>query len=561
MKFFDSEQESPWKDALLLLAGFGLLFFQFLGRLPLIDPDEGRYVEIPREMLERGDFLTPTLNYVKYFEKPPLHYWLNALSLTVFGENEFAARFAGTLCGLLTVLVTYYLGRRLFDRRTGLAAATVLGTAIGFVVQARINFTDMTLTFCLSSAFAFFLLAQRDGAPEQGKERDYYLFYASMALAVLAKGLIGIVLPGGVIFCYFLFTRRWRILKEMRLFTGGILFLTVCGPWFLLVSLKNPEFARFFFIHEHFERFLTKTHHRYQPIWFFVPILAGTLLPWSMFIPAALKKGWAERKGSGETLYLLLWAGVIFAFFSKSNSKLVPYILPVFPPLALLIGRWFAENRGGKGLTRSAVATGVLLIAVGIAAIVYPNVAKQMEIEPLDGAIVGGLLLCQGIFALAVGRRGESRRLFLGLAGSSCLFILIAPPIIYARVALDTSCKELARAINERAGQNARVACYGRYEQGIAFYTHRRVIMVGDPDELDFGRQQGDNAAWFVDKDSFLDLWESSGTLFTVMRKRDLPTLQRQAATPVEVVASYGDRVLVTNRPRRPRGAAGTLSP
>ena len=547
MKFFDDDQGSLWKDLGVLFAGFGLLFFQFLGRLPLIDPDEGRYIEIPREMLERGDFITPTLNYVKYFEKPPLHYWLNALSLTVFGENEFAARFAGTLCGLLTVLATYYLGRRLFGRRPGLFAATILGSAGGFLVQARINFTDMTLTFFLTAAFAFFILAARDGATD--KARDYYLFYVSMALAVLAKGLIGIVLPGAVIFLYIVFTRRWRLLGEMRLISGGALFLLVSAPWFLLVSLRNPEFPHFFFIHEHFQRFLTKVHHRFQPFWFFIPVLAGTMLPWSFFIPSALKKAWQERKGHAETLFLLLWAGVIFAFFSKSNSKLIPYILPVFPPLALLMGKWFAETGSGRSVSRPAFATGAVLALLGSAALLFPHFSGKAEIGALDGAVVGGLLICQGAAAIAAGRTGEPARLLVWLAGAACLFAALAPPLIYDRVAKDKSAKELARVINEQAGKDARIVCYGNYEQGIAFYTHRRVLLAGDPDELEFGSQQGNNAAWFMDKGAFIGLLEAPGTLFAVLKRRDLPLVQKLSAVPVQVLAAAGDRVLVTNRP------------
>jgi 4-amino-4-deoxy-L-arabinose transferase-like glycosyltransferase len=549
-KFLSDEQGSLFKDVGVLLLAFGALFFQFLGRLPLIDPDEGRYIEIPREMLERGDFVTPTLNYVKYFEKPPLHYWLNALSLTVFGENEFAARFAGTLCGLLTVILTYYLGRKLFGRRPALFAATVLGTAGGFLVQSRINFTDMTLTFCLTAAFAFFMLAERDGAEHKG--RDYYLFYIFMALAVLAKGLIGIVLPGAVIFLYMIATRRWRILKDMRLFSGGLLFLLVAAPWFVLVSMRNPEFAHFFFIHEHFERFLTKVHHRYQPFWFFVPVLLGTMLPWSVFIPSALKKAWRERRGQSDLLFLLLWAGVIFAFFSKSNSKLVPYILPVFPPLALLIGKWFAETRDGASVRWQAAITGALLLLVGAVAIAYPLISGKGEIGVPDGAMVGGLLVCQGIVSIVAGRKGEPVRLFCWLAATGCVFFLLAPPIIYDRVAVDQSAKELARAINLRAGKDARIACYGKYEQGLVFYTHRRVILAGDPDELEFGSHQGDQSAWFMDKDAFIGLWEAPGTLFAVLKLRDLPLLQRLAATPVVVVSTAGQRVLVTNRPWRP---------
>jgi len=550
MRFFRDEEGSPWRDLGALLVAFGALFFQFLGRLPLIDPDEGRYVEIPREMLERGDFVTPMLNYVKYFEKPPLHYWLNALSLTLFGENEFAARFAGTLCGLLTILVTYHLGRALLGRRTGLYGAILLGTAGGFLVQARINFTDMTLTFFLTAAFACFALAAREG--ESRKGRYYYLCYLCMALAVLAKGLIGIVLPGAVIFLYLLGTKRWGILREMRLLTGGALFLLVCAPWFLLVSLRNPEFAHFFFIHEHFQRFLTKVHHRYQPVWFFVPVLLGTLLPWSPFLPAALAKGWRERGSGGQTLFLLLWAGVIFAFFSKSSSKLVPYILPVFPPLALLIGNWFARGGYGRSLRRHAAGTGTLLVLLGGAVIGYPLCFPSAELGVADGVLVGGLLLCQGCAALAAGRSGDPVRLFAALAAAAYLFAAGAPPVVYARVAVDKSSKEFARIINERAAREARIACYSGYEQGIAFYTHRRVIVVGDPDELEFGRDQGGQAAWFLDKAAFDRLWDSPTPLFTIIKLRDLPQLEAAVKTPVQLVSSVGNRALVSNRPLAP---------
>jgi 4-amino-4-deoxy-L-arabinose transferase-like glycosyltransferase len=547
MRFFRDDRGSLWRDLGLLLAAFGTLFFQGLGRLPLIDPDEGRYIEIPREMLERGDFVTPMLNHVKYFEKPPLHYWLNALSLSVFGENEFAARFAGTLCGLLTVLAVYYLGRRLMGRRAGIYGATLLGTAGGFLVQSRINFTDMTLTFFMSAAFACFALAQR---PEEDRKATlYYLFYLFMALAVLAKGLIGIVLPGAVIFLYLLFTRRWRLLGEMRLFTGGLLFLLVCAPWFVLVSLRNPEFAQFFFIHEHFQRFLTKVHHRYQPLWFFLPVLLGTMLPWSPFIPAALRQGWRERDSQTQSLFLLLWAGVIFAFFSKSSSKLVPYILPVFPPLALLIGNWFARGGYGSSVRRHAAGTGALLILLGGAVIGYPLLFARPEISVADGALVGGLLLCQGIVAVVAGWAGEPVRLFVSLAATAYLFAVVAPPVVYARVAVDTSSKEFARVINEKAGKDVRIACYSGYEQGIAFYTHRRVIVVGDPDELSFGRDQGGHAEWFLDKAEFARLWDSSQPLFTIVKKRDLLQLQAAVKTPAVVVSSVGKRVLVSNRP------------
>jgi 4-amino-4-deoxy-L-arabinose transferase-like glycosyltransferase len=150
--YFSPHYYPTRRDMLILLVLFGGAFFLFLGHAGLIEPDEGRYSEIPREMLEKGDFVTPTLNYVRYFEKPPLHYWLNALFFKLFGLNEFAARFSGTLAGLLTVLLVYHAGRKLFNRRVGLFSAFILGTSAGFLAQSRINLTDMTLTFCLSAA-------------------------------------------------------------------------------------------------------------------------------------------------------------------------------------------------------------------------------------------------------------------------------------------------------------------------------------------------------------------------------------------------------------------------
>ena len=198
----------------MLLVMFGVAIFLFLGRLPLLDPDEGRYAEIPREMLELGDFITPHLDYVKYFEKPPLHYWLNALSFSLFGQNEFAARFPAALLGLCGILLVYHIGRKLFGRREGLYAALVLGTSIGYQIQARMNIIDMTLTFCMTASLGCILLAMQD--EERRKGLYYHLFYLFAALAVLAKGLIGIVLPGMIIFLFLLLT-IWPVLIWVEL--------------------------------------------------------------------------------------------------------------------------------------------------------------------------------------------------------------------------------------------------------------------------------------------------------------------------------------------------------
>ena len=547
--FITDRVGSARRDLTALAIFFGVVFFQLLGRWPLIEPDEGRYSEIPREMLERGDFITPLLNYVKYFEKPPLHYWLNALSFSLFGQNEFAARFAGTLCGLLTVLFTYWLGRRLFERRVGLMAALIIGSSGGFLVQARINITDMTLTFCLTLCLGSFLLAIRDEGPKKGLY--YYLGYAGAALAVLAKGLIGIVFPGGIIFLFLLCRKRWRLLAEMRLVSGTILFLLIAAPWFILVSLRNPEFAQFFFIHEHFERFLTKVHRRYQPVWFFLPVLLGTMLPWSFFIPEALRRAWRERRSDqGDTLaYLAIWALLIFAFFSKSSSKLVPYILPIFPPLALLIAwRWQKAVDEGLGVLKwYTVTMGVILLILGIGFPIYPLVAAKNDLGLTGGIIGGSIFLVETAGVYLALRQRNPLRLFLVLTACSSLFAVVAPHFVYSRIAERRTVKTLALKVKELAGPDAIVASFG-YDQGLPFYAKRRTIVVGGMGELEFGSRQGDQSAWFIDIAAFSRLWDGERPVFVQLKRDELEVLQKQVRTPARILLETRRKLLVTNR-------------
>ena len=559
------------RDLLILAVVLAIPFFQYLGGLPLIDPDEGRYAEIPREMLERGDLITPTLNYVKYFEKPPLLYWLNAASLKVFGINEFGARFPSALCGLLTVLVTYIVARQLYGRRAALISALILGTSAGFVLQSRIILTDMLLTFCLTAALgAFIVAAQREG--RRSRALPWYLFYLFCALATLAKGLIGIVFPAGIIFFYLLLSRRWRLLSEMRLTTGLMLFLAVAAPWFVAVSLRNPEFAHFFFIREHFERFTSTVHGRYQPFWFFVPVLIGTMLPWSFFIPGALVRAWRDRhhdKGQAG-LYLLIWTALIFLFFSKSNSKLIPYILPIFPSLAMLIGHRIDVVLDGRGrsIKAAAILLGSTLVVLGAAALGYARLPQVVSflIDQVPGWSVplsqfvrhapsfslvasltlGGLFLFQGLGTLMTAGRNPTRMLAVLCLGSFLLEIVV-PKLIMTHIADSESPRELSLKAVSLAGPDTRIVTFGPM-QAVSWYTGRRVLVTGKLDELEFGSKQGDQSAWFPDRQALVTLWSSEKHVLVFLKKGEfdslLPLLNPQPA----VKAETGRRLLISNR-------------
>ena len=209
--FFRASQARRRWDILVLVVLFGAGLFQSLGNLMLIAPDEGRYAEIPREMIELKDFLTPHLNYVKYFEKPPLYYWLTCISLKLFGENEFAVRFFSAVSALLGILLTYHVGRIAFGRRAGMLSAMVLGASMGYYVQGRLNNTDMVLTLFMSATLGFFLVSQQDS-----RKRTRYVYLSSLcaALAVLTKGPIGIILPCAIIGIYALPRCRRGCLKS-----------------------------------------------------------------------------------------------------------------------------------------------------------------------------------------------------------------------------------------------------------------------------------------------------------------------------------------------------------
>lgn len=572
LKQYSRNGSGGWlRDLLILAFVLALPFFLFLGKLPLIDPDEGRYAEIPREMLERGDLITPTLNYVKYFEKPPLLYWINAASLKVFGVNEFGARFPSALCGLLTVLATYVIASHLYGRRSALISALILGTSAGFVLQSRIILTDMLLTFCLTAALgAFIVAALREG--RRARELPWYLFYLFCALATLAKGLIGMVFPAGIVFFYLLLSRRWRLLSEMRLATGLLLFLAVAAPWFVAVSLRNPEFAHFFFIREHFERFTSTVHGRYQPFWFFVPVLLGTMLPWVFFIPGALVRAWRDRhhEDGRAGLYLLIWAILIFLFFSKSSSKLIPYILPVFPPLAMLIGHRIDLVLDGRGRTIkfAAILLGSTLFILGAAALGYarlPQIIAYLAEQvpgwsgPLNqfvrhapafslaaSLILGALFLFQGLGTLMSAGRNPGRMLVVLFLGSFLLETFV-PTLIMPQIAASESPRELALKAKALAGPDSLLVTYGPM-QAVSWYTGRRVLVTGNIDELEFGSKQGDQSAWFPDQQSVLALWNSDKHVLLFLKKGELDTLRPLLKPEPAIKAEAGRRVLISNR-------------
>src|ERR1700681_4094891 len=384
--------------------GLALLWFLPLNSPHLFDPDEGRYAEIPREMVASGDWVTPRLDGIKYFEKPALGYWATAVAFEVFGQHAWSVRLWPALSGMLGLMLTFALGRRLYDQRAALLAVLVQASALLYIAMARIATLDMGLSFDLQLAMtALALLVQQPRPGEAQSRRLPLLLGVGVALAVMSKGLVGILIPGAVAVLFMLIHRDWRLPLRAQLWWTFAALLLLAAPWFVLVSARNPEFAHFFFIFQHFQRYLSRAEFdRYQPVWFFLPVLALGFLPWTTLLPGALRQGWrAARAGERATSLLLIWAAFVLLFFSMSQSKLTPYIVPMLPPLSLLTGRAIAELPAPRfaahlrAVALFAAAIAVVVLLLWVAPAMAPLVARASSASIL-GFAIAFLLLALG---------------------------------------------------------------------------------------------------------------------------------------------------------------------
>ena len=536
----------------ILLVAFALIWFSNLEYRKLVNPDEGRYAEIPREMVASGDWTTPRLNDIKYFEKPALQYWATAAAYTVFGEHQWTARLWSALTGFLGVLMVFFTGRRLFGQETGWNAALVLGSSLLYVLVGHINTLDMGVSFLLSAAVCAFCLAQSDATDARKLRRWMLAAWAALALAVLSKGLIGLVLPGAALVLYVLVERDWRLARRLHLLPGLSLFFLITVPWFVAVSLANPEFARFFFIHEHFERFLTKAHGRYQPMYYFIPVLLAGMLPWSVTLVDALARAWKRKpeKRFQAQRFLLVWAAVVFVFFSASSSKLVSYILPMFPALALLIGARLTQlsARALAWQTLPAALAGVALLAYlpGIERYASREVPVAMFRDYADWLIAAAWLQIAGAAACAwLAWRGKTNAALIVLAGTGLAFAQLALSG-HESLSRANSAYHIVRKIRPEMKPGMPFYSVNTYDQSLQFYLQRSTTMVMYKDELGFGIEQ-EPEKFIPDFAQFQKTWNNEREALALMPP-DTYDMFRAKGLPMRLVARDTRRIIVARR-------------
>ncbi len=517
----------------LLIFGF---FIIGLGVNPYITPSEARYIEIPGQMLKSGDWITPHINGVQYFEKPPLFYWMQAIALFI-GNSEFWGRIATALVVSLTCAITYATGRLLFGRASGFLAAAALATSLMGYGLSRVAMLDAPVTLFLTAAIASFIFAHKTG-----EAKFYYFMYAAAALAVMTKGLIGIVIPGLVIGGWILFTNNWKILKSARLFSGTLLFLAIVAPWHIIMQIKHPEFFDFYFIHEHFTRFLTSEHKRTAPWWFFIAVTWAGMVPWLL----VMGHGSWVRKGNDRN-FLLLWIILPLLFFSSSHSKLIPYIFPIFPPLFILVGwqlaKWWELPSAPKLLRANALFC-VFLVAGGVIAVgFFGQKLKIPEFSFYD--FLPLMLVTSALFLAAIIKKTPAKT-------------LIAWTLVFgASLGLTTNynagnfnkrtIKTLAEMLLPELQDGDMVVAYNSYWQDLPVYLSRNVTVAGWTGELNFGLEHTPDAKeWMITIPEFWEKCSNSKTgVYVFINDEDFSSIDAHDGCVLHEISRYGKTILL----------------
>jgi 4-amino-4-deoxy-L-arabinose transferase-like glycosyltransferase len=535
-----------------ILALFTLTWFGTLDYRHLIPSDEGRYAEIAREMFVSGDWITPRYNDYKYFEKPPLQLWATATAYTLFGVGEWQARIWGALTSFLTILMVGLTAWKLFGKQSGINAGLILASAPIWVIAGHFNSLDSALSSFMGMALCSLLLAQRENISATAQRNWMLGCWALMALAVLSKGLIGIMLPGLVWLIYSLYTRDWPRWQRLHFGKGLALFFLICAPWFVLVSLQNPEFPYFFFIHEHLQRFSSTIHHRDAPIYYFIPIMFAGFLPWLAQLPAATRMTWQERKKTGfrPNTLILIWALSIFIFFSVSHSKLPGYILPILPALALLTGQ--ALNRTQQTTWHWQVLMLSLLVLTGLFATskisaMGDNISERIAFASYSTWVTSALfvMLVGTIFAWWSARNHA----FISVTAFAMSFFLgtIIAGQGHETLGRAKSGIDLVQKVKPLLKGDDLFYSVRMLDHTVPFYLHHPMIMVESKDELAFGIQQ-EPEKFIPTLARFVQHWEHLPRAFALMSLETYTDLQKRGLTMHEVARDC-KRIIVTKHP------------
>jgi 4-amino-4-deoxy-L-arabinose transferase-like glycosyltransferase len=505
---------------------------------PMLDPDEGRYAEIPREMLTTGNWVTPRLDGLKYFEKPALQYWATAALYGIVGLSNWSSRLWTVGLGFACLPLVYAWVARLYSRRAALMAVVLLAMSPYFGLIGHLNLLDAGFAFWMCATVLAFARAQSATARSREERNWMLLCWAAAALAVLTKGIVVFVLAGGALIAYCLAERDLRTWRRMHFGLGVPLFLALATPWFIVVSLRNPDFAPFFFVHEHFQRFLTKEAQRVEPWWYFLALLVIGALPWLTALLRATAASWREsglESGFKPLKFILVFSALTLVFFSLSDSKLATYILPMFPTMAAFTGVAVADRP--RFLPRSSgVAAGLaVFLAAGL---LYYSQHRNGVIpaEALGWAVAAGVAAAAAALIARWGRPVAVALLFIFAWQALLCEYTVIPP--------SRSAHALVQAVAPQVHPGTALYSVGEYRQTIPPYLGRTLTLVNFQGELEFGqaREPGRQSATPAE---FVRQWEASRDAIAFFDPR-VWDHYRQQGLPGHIIAQDSFTVAVS---------------
>lgn len=495
-----------WRPVVILLSLCAVVYLIGLGNRPLWDGDEGLHAATSRDMVLTGNWITPYANGESFFDKPAFFNWLVAASFTVFGFTEFAARLPAAVVGTASVLALWFFGSRIFDRMTGFFSAVALATSVQFVILSRTIVHDIALAlFIICTLGSFFVAFSK---PE--KERTPWMLsvYFFSGFGVLAKGPIGVLLPGMVIFLFLLFQRRLDFILRARLITGTIVFLVVATPWYIAVALQNPDYVERFFLGTNFGYFFGNDADAGHPKpWHhYIPALLGGMFPWSLLLPGALIRAFrrhGEDKMPDSTRFTLVWTCSIFLFFTAATSKLGTYITPMFPAAALLVGKlWrdlISETANSPKRPKFAIPLGFIAVVCALALIVFlvRPVEEWHEKYGVNLKLINVLAVIMTVLTTTM-FLAFLKRYYLASFGilaavpsvALLFFVLMITPFINPF----RSVPALSHKVDGILPEGDPIICFGDKCESVLFYTHRQFERWDDEEKL-LGYFAGDERA------------------------------------------------------------------
>ena len=562
-----TERSLTW----LLAVGCCLLLFFNLGAVALFEPDEGRNAERAREILLLGNWAIPHENFLPALDKPIFFYWLIAIAYKLFGVSEWSARLPSALAAIGCLAIVFRFVRAQWNPWESFASVLILATSLLFFIYARIVIFDMTLTlFTTIALFEFY----RVTTAENWRARRWHclIMYAAMALATLVKGPIGIAIPAMVIFCYLLIARKWRFLGEMHLVLGALIFCAIVVPAYVWAEFKNPGYLRYFLWEENFLRFFTPHFQRRQPWYYFFLVVTVGFLPWSVFLPSVVAARWKKKLAEDE-LFLLLWIVLPVLFFSLSSSKLPHYVLPIFPPLAILTARQLRKiMQDSNGATRWQLslpplvnfsAVGYLMVGTIWRGALPRSIRDGMDAVDTHiwlAGIVSAIIVAIFLFGRARGQWRQASFVF-GCHGAAVFVYLMLMVYMMTQFSYQRSAKPMAVHFAQFLSPGDKVVNYDDYLTGMPFYLRieqpiwivwsgtKTIIM----DNIYVAQKQPPPAAGygkvlFTFAEFAQATRQTSQPLKIIIKTRSLDQLSSKDNVTTKTLAEFDDYSLVTTR-------------